>query len=74
MLGYFNYNWSEIWLLLETKRTWLAVQSYDLQQTNKIFSSPMKGTGILEGQLVHRNLKISTWKKKLWNGLTNLKF
>ena len=36
--------------------------------------SPMKGTGTLEGQFVQLILKIPIWKKKLWNGLTYLKF
>ena len=34
--------------------------------------SPRKETSTLEGQLVQRDLEIPIWKKKVWNGFSNL--
>ena len=64
---------------LESKKHGLLLSHMNCSEQIKYFlepkvRSPMKGTGTLEGQFLQRNLKISTWKKKLWNGLTNLKF
>ena len=63
----------------EPTKAWLVVKQYASQQTKRYFLEPklrssIKGTGTLEGHLVQRNLKVPIWKKKLWNGLTSLKF
>ena len=64
----------------EPIKAWLVVKQDVSQQTKRCFfpepklRSPIKGTGTLERHLVQRNLKVLIWNKKLWNGLTSLKF
>ena len=74
MVGIFNYHWSKIWLLPGTNKTMACGYEQLRYFLEPRLRSPMKGTDTLTGQLVQRDLKMPKWKKKLQNGLTNLKF